>query len=121
VKLAREEWDLVLDYSPGSLEALDEQVEGLREAGLNGEDAAETLFVIGCYLGEVMARSLRGVWTATARSPLRDVSPWPMVVTLPNGSAWDAIGKAFRRLELGDSEYLPAFYAAAAAARPAAP
>jgi hypothetical protein len=37
-----------------------------------------------------------------------------MVVVLPDGSAWDAIGKAFKRLELGDSEYLPAFFAAAA-------
>ena len=36
-----------------------------------------------------------------------------MVVSLPDGSAWDAIGKVFRRLELGDSEFLPAFYAAA--------
>jgi hypothetical protein len=38
-----------------------------------------------------------------------------MVVVLPGGSAWDPIGKAYKRLELGDSEYLPAFYAAAAA------
>jgi hypothetical protein len=121
VKVAREEWDLVLDYSPRSLERLDVQIEGLREEGLNGEEAAETLFVIGCYLGEVMARSLGGRWTATPRSPLRDVSPWPMVVTLGDGSAWDAIGKAFRRLELGDSEYLPAFYAAAAASLPPSP
>ena len=29
----------------------------------------------------------------------------------PDGSAWDAIGKAYKRLELGDSEYLPAFFA----------
>jgi len=42
------------------------------------------------------------------------VSPWPMVVALGNGSAWDAIGKAYKRLELGDSEYLPAFYEMAA-------
>ncbi len=62
-------------------------------------------------------RGLGGAWIPTARSPLRDVSPWPMVVNLPEGSAWDAIGKVFRRLELGDSEYLPAFYAAARATR----
>jgi hypothetical protein len=36
------------------------------------------------------------------------------VVVLPGGSAWDAIGKAYTRLELGDAEYLPGFYAAAA-------
>ena len=46
----------------------------------------------------------------TSRSPLRDLSPWPMVVTLADGSAWDTIGKAYKRLELGDSEYLPAFF-----------
>jgi hypothetical protein len=37
-----------------------------------------------------------------------------MVVALPGGSAWDAIGKAYKRLELGDAEYLPAFFAMAA-------
>jgi hypothetical protein len=81
---------------------------------LTGEDAAEALFVFGCYLGEVMVRHLRGQWVATSRSPLREVSPWPMVVLLPSGAAWDPIGKAYKRLELGDSEYLPAFFASAA-------
>ena len=118
VKLAREEHDLELDFSPRSLEDLDALVDGLREDGLSGEEAAEALFVMGCYLGEVLARRLGGAWIPTARSPLRDVSPWPMVVSFPDGSAWDAIGKVFRRLELGDSEYLPVFYAAARGTRP---
>jgi hypothetical protein len=114
VRVAREEWDLALDYSPGSLEDLDAHIEDLREEGLTGEDAAEALFVFGCYLGEVMVQHLSGRWVPTVRSPLRDLSPWPMVVMLRSGSAWDPIGKAYRRLELGDSEYLPAFFAAAA-------
>jgi hypothetical protein len=37
-------------------------------------------------------------------------------VVLPRGSAWDAIGKAYKRLELGDSEYLPAYFTLAARA-----
>ncbi len=115
VEAAWEDGEVDLDYSPGSLEQADAQIEGMREEGLTGEDVAEALFVLGCYLGEVMARALGGRWVPTARSPLADVSPWPMVVVLPNGSAWDAIGKAYKRLELGDSEYLPAFFAAAAA------
>jgi len=115
VELARDEFGDTLDFSPGSLETLDGEVETVREDGLSGEDAAEALFVIGCYLGEVMVRHLSGRWTPTARSPLGSLSPWPMVVTLPDGSAWDPIGKAYKRLELGDSEYLPAFFAAAAA------
>jgi len=117
VKLAREEWDSELDFSPGSLERLDAEIDTLREGGLDGEEAAETLFVFGCYLGEVLVRGLGGAWLPTARSTLRGVSPWPMVVALPDGSAWDAIGKAYKRLELGDSEFLPAFFAAAASGR----
>lgn len=116
VQAAREEFDSELDYSPGSLEGLDEEMESLREHGLTGEETAETLFVFGCYLGEVMVRHLRGRWVATSQTPLARLSPWPMVVVLPGGSSWDAIGKVFKRLELGDSEYLPAFFAAAQAA-----
>jgi hypothetical protein len=36
-----------------------------------------------------------------------------MVVQLA-GSTWDPIGKTYKRFELGDSEYLPAYFAAAA-------
>ena len=114
VRVAREEFDLSLDFSPASLADVDAQIESLRNDGLTGEDAAEALFVYGCYLGQVMVLHLGGQWVDTPRSMLKDVSPWPMVVELPGGSAWDAIGKAYRRLELGDSEYLPAFFAAAA-------
>jgi len=117
VAVARNEYDTELDYTPDSLEALDAEIESLREDGLDGEGAAEALFVFGCYLGEVLVRHLGGRWMPTARSPLRGVSPWPMVVALPDGSAWDAIGKTYKRLELGDSEYLPAFFQAAAGGR----
>lgn len=114
VEAAWEDGGVDLDYSPASLELVDRQIEGMREEGLTGEDVAEALFVLGCYLGEVMARALGGRWLPTSRSPLADVSPWPMVVVLPGGSAWDPIGKAYKRLELGDSEFLPAFFALAA-------
>jgi hypothetical protein len=110
VELAREQYDAELDFSPASLEMVDAWIDSMREEGIDGEGAAETLFVLGCYLGEVMARGLGGGWVATGRSVLRGVSPWPMVVALRDGSAWDAIGKAYKRLELGDSEYLPAFF-----------
>ena len=115
VELARDEYDAVLDMTAASLEVADALIDSLREEGRDGEEAAEALFVLGCYLGEVMVQRLGGAWVATGRSPLRGVSPWPMVVALRDGSAWDAIGKAYKRLELGDSEYLPAFFEAAAA------
>jgi hypothetical protein len=114
VALAREQFEASLDYSPSSLDVADGQIDALREEGLDAEEAAEALFVLGCYLGEVLVRHLGGIWAATSRSALRGVSPWPMVVVLPDGSAWDVIGKAYKRLELGDSEFLPAFFDAAA-------
>jgi hypothetical protein len=117
VKLAREQYDTELDYSPESLESLDHEIDTLREDGLDGEEAAEALFVFGCYLGEVLVRNLGGSWVPTPRSALRDLSPWPMVVTLPDGWAWDTIGKVYKRLELGDAEFLPTFYAWAAHGR----
>jgi hypothetical protein len=115
VEVVRRELGIELDFMPESLEEVDAQVEALRDEGLTGEDAAEALFVFGCYLGEVMVRRLSGEWIDTRRSALGRVCPWPMVVVVPGGSTWDPIGKIFKRLELGDSEYLPVFYAAAAA------
>ena len=114
VTLFRREFDSDLDFTPGSLEGVDSQIESLREEGYSTEELAEALFAIGCYLGEVMVRALRGRWASTSRTALGPVSPWPMVVVLADGSAWDVIGKVYRRFEIGDSEYLPAFFLAAA-------
>jgi hypothetical protein len=113
VELFRSQFDWDLDFTPFSLEAVDERIELLREEGHSTEELAEALFVLGCYLGEVIARALGGRWVATRDSTLAAVSPWPMVVALSDGSVWDVIGKVFRRFELGDSEYLPAFFAVA--------
>ena len=43
VKVAAEEFDARLDYTPQSLETLDVEIESLREEGLDGEAAAEVL------------------------------------------------------------------------------
>ncbi len=118
VQAARQQAGIALDFTVESLERLDAEVESLRDEGYTGEDVAEALFVFGCYLGEVMVRRLSGGWIDARRSTLGAICPWPMVVVLPGGSTWDPIGKVYKRLELGDSEYLPAFFAAAAATRP---
>jgi hypothetical protein len=118
VQAVREEFDSDLDFTPASLETLDGHVETLREEGWTAEDASELLFVFGCYVGQVFVRSLRGLWVPTTRSPLAGISPWPMVVVLPAKSAWDTIGKTYLRFEIGDSEYLPAYYAGAMGSEP---
>jgi hypothetical protein len=115
VAAARRGFEHELDYSEASVDLVDAEVESWRDEGLTGEDVAEQLFVLGCYVGEVMVRLLAGRWVATLRSPLQGISPWPMVVALPSGATWDPIGKVYKRLELGDSEYLPAYFSEAAA------
>jgi hypothetical protein len=114
VELFSREFERELDSSPASLEEVDGQLEQLREEGYTAEELGEALFSVGCYLGEVMVQAVGGRWRATAGSALDGISPWPMVVTLPDGTAWDAIGKVYLRFEVGESEYLPAFFAAAA-------
>jgi hypothetical protein len=114
VELFGREFERALDFSPRSLEEVDGQLEQLREEGHTAEELGEALFAVGCYVGEVMVLALGGRWRPTKGSALEDVSPWPMVVALPGGTTWDAIGKVFVRFEVGDSEYLPAFFAAAA-------
>jgi hypothetical protein len=114
VELFQAELDLSLDYSPASLETVDDQLERLREEGYAAAEVSETLFAVGCYLGSVIARALGGRWEVTAKTPLAKVSPWPIVVVLSDGSTWDTVGKVFRRFEIGDTEYLPAFFASAA-------
>ncbi len=117
VRLAAAEHDIDLDYTPGSLDDVDWFIEDARERGLHSDEIPEALFVLGCYIGEVLVRGLRAVWVDTARSPRRGVSAWPMVVLLPDGTAVDPIDIAFRRLDIGVSEYVPAAYAVAAARR----
>jgi len=115
VAAARSAFDHELDFSEASVDLVDAEVESWRDEGLTGEEVAEQLFVLGCYVGEVMVRLLGGRWVATLVSPLKGISPWPLVVMLPSGATWDPIGKVYKRLELGDSEYLPAYFAEAAA------
>jgi hypothetical protein len=104
-------------YTPGSLDDVDWFIEDARERGFRCDEVPEALFVLGCYIGEVLVRGLRAVWVDTARSPRRGVSAWPMVVVLPDGTAVDPIEMAFRRFDIGVSEYVPAAYAVAAARR----
>src|SRR5207237_1425232 len=89
VEVAWEEFGVDLDYSPGSLEAVDAQIDSLREDGLTGEAAAEALFVLGCYVGEVMARGLGG---------RRASGPRPRARRAAGGGATAALHARGRRL-----------------------
>jgi len=99
-----------LDFSVGSLTWIDETLGAFHNDGTHSDQIAETLFTFGAYVGEVMVRNNPGGrWV----DPPADVAPlaggWPLV-QLQNGQLVNPIGKAFKRVDLGDTENIPYFY-----------
>jgi hypothetical protein len=99
-----------LDFTVGSLTWIDETLGAFHNDGTHSDQIAETLFSFGAYVGEVMVRNNPGGrWV----DPPDDVAPlaggWPLV-QLQNGQLVNPIGKAFKRVDLGDGENVPYFY-----------
>jgi len=67
------------------------------------------VFVFGCYLGEVMCVVFADAGPRRRAPPFVSCHPGDGG-RAPRGLAWDAIARP-TRLELGDAEYLPGFYA----------
>ena len=65
VQGAKEISKIELDYSPESLNLVDEIIENFRQEGLASKDIGETLFGFGCYVGEILVRNAEGVWKNT--------------------------------------------------------
>ncbi|MDQ3281371.1 MAG: hypothetical protein M3Q69_08160 [Acidobacteriota bacterium] len=101
---------LDLDYTPESLKIVDGQLAKFRAEHLTSALIGETFFCFGCYAGEVFARNLRGWWVETTKSPLAHLTPWPMVVALPNGDCWNPIGKVFKRVDEGEEDSVSYMY-----------
>ena len=102
---------LELDYSVDSLEFVPKFLQRFSDEGLTVNDFAETIFVAGCYVGQVMIRNNYGVWIGQEEVQLPEgVSMMPIVVKLPNGNIADPIAKAFKRFHYGDTENIEYFY-----------
>jgi hypothetical protein len=99
-----------LDFSVGSLAAVDKIIEGLRSEGLAVGQIAETLFSFGCYVGEVFVAQAGGVWRVTAETSMAPFANAPMVVELGPDHFSNPIDKAFKRFQNGPEDSLPYFY-----------
>ena len=100
-----------LDYSVASLEWVDGFLQQHHDEGLTIANIAETVFVAGCYVGEVMCRQAGGRWVD------RDADPhgagllgMPILVALPHDSTANPVGKAFKRFEGDSTDNLMYFY-----------
>ena len=103
--LAREEFRQSLDFTPESIDALDEILVLIGESPELDLDFEARLW--GSYLGEVLRRRYAGSWEMTqypggvAAVPAVDV----------RGSRLFPMMKVYRRMTIGDEEDLSSFYA----------
>ena len=92
---------ITLDYSVESLEALDSRVLAFREQGATSAQMPETLFMFGCYFGEVINRHLGGKWF----SPNQHAAGFAVLaIELEFGLHANPIGKVFKLLENGPED-----------------
>ncbi|SUA02982.1 Uncharacterised protein [Mycolicibacterium fortuitum] len=96
-----------LDYSPSSLERVDVILEGFREPG--SDAVAETVFVFGCYIGEVLVRNAGYEWVDTPTELARNLGPLTVRRTATTTHA-SPIWKAFKRVDNGDTDSVTYFY-----------
>lgn len=100
-----------LDYSVDTLEFVDQFLQRFSDEGLSVNDFAETIFVAGSYVGQVIIRNHNGIWIRQEEANLPEgASMMPIVVKLPNGNITDPIAKAFKRFHYGDTDNIKYFY-----------
>ncbi|MEU6063162.1 MULTISPECIES: hypothetical protein [Streptomyces] len=101
---------LPLDYSERSLRVVDFLIDGLRKGGADREQAQETLFGLGAYVGEVLVRRAGAVWVDFDEGQHAYFGQ-PVGVRMPDGRVWNPLGKVLNRFEAGaPEESLQLFY-----------
>ena len=99
-----------LDYSVDTLNFVDQFLDNFSKE-LKVDDFAETIFVAGCYSGQVMIENANGQWIKQEDANLPEgVNMMPIVIKLPNGTVCDPIAKAFKRFANGEADNLSYFY-----------
>lgn len=105
-----------LDYSVPSVQFVDAFLQRFRDAGITAQNFAETIFVAGAYVGQVMVKQAGGTWVTSAEAdPAVAGSMMTVVIRLPNGAFVDPFSKAFKRFHNGKSDELAYFYSVATA------
>ena len=110
-----------LDYSVASLEHIDAILGQFHSDQVTVNDVAITLFCFGCYVGEVIVRSIPGAhWTTVAPGTTESSLNSGLLVRLPSGTILNPIGKVEKRLLNGEIDSIPYFYYAFAQNDPGA-
>lgn len=112
VRMTAQRLGVRLDYSPASLDAVDDAVDKIKATGVSEQDASGMVYAVGCYVGEVLVRHAGGEWCPTASLGMERVCSWPVVVKMRTGAGANPIGKAFKRFRNGPGDSLAFFYKA---------
>ena len=104
VETASKAYGRTLDFSGGSVAALEEVLAALTPSEPENEEYLTRLW--GSYLGEVMVREFGGEWTMS----LYPGSEFSVPTVVVRGSRLYPLMKVFRRLTLGEDENLANFY-----------
>lgn len=111
VEAVKNNENVELNYSIETLEFVDKFLQRFRDEGLTVNDFAETIFVAGAYVGEIMIRNNDGIWLRQEDANLPNgITMTPIVVKLPNGNITDPIAKAFKRFHYGNTDNIRYFY-----------
>ena len=102
VRVAWSEHRRSLDFSPASIDVLEQIL-----AGQAAEDLEYQTRLWGSYLGEVVRRGFSGEWELTAH-PGGGISAVPALSI--RGSRLYPLMKVYRRLTMGEGESLSVFY-----------
>lgn len=92
---------------PGVAAAGGRGLDSFREPG--SDAVAETIFVFGCYIGEVLVRNADYQWVRTPPEVARMFMPLT-VFRASTVSRVNPIGKAFKRVDNGPIDDIPYFY-----------
>ncbi len=94
--------ELKLDYSPKSLETLDEFISKKFEPTGSKSVGDSLLIGIGCYVGEVIIRNVGGHWNTSGKPEINDVA---------DIQAMFPIQKVVKRFRNGSVDSLLFYYA----------
>jgi hypothetical protein len=82
-----------------------------KDEGLSSNDFAETIFVAGAYIGQIMVLHSQGTWIKQEDAALpTGITMMPIVIKLPDGTIVDPILKAYKRFQNGKIDDLTYFY-----------
>jgi hypothetical protein len=98
-----------LPYTPESLLVVDALIDKIKETGATEQQASGLLSGLGCYAGEVFVRHAKASWRSSAELGMTSGGS-AVVVVLPGMTPCDAIGKVYRRFNVGPTESVAALY-----------